>query len=66
MGEIERLLLSMGTWSLPSLPFQLLAPKVVDTGQVRHSPSLKSLGPRGEGQGILSALVGDGGCKDDQ
>lgn len=58
VGEIERLLLSMGTWSLPSLPFQLPTPKVLDTRQVRLSPSLKSFGPGEKERARLSALLG--------
>lgn len=58
VGEIERLLLSMGTWSLPSLPFQLPALKVLDTRQVRLSPSPKTLGLRGEGEGTPQRPVG--------
>lgn len=52
VGEVESLLLSVGTCSLPGLLSQPPAPGVFETKQVRLCPFLKSLGSRGKGKGM--------------
>lgn len=65
VGEVESLLLSVGTCFLPSLLSQPPALRVFETKQVKLFLSPKSAGPRGKEEGEPKGRW-SGGYKDKQ